>query len=315
MAKCLVTGGAGFIGSNLVRGLLSQDHEVIVWDDFSIGRRTNLLEIEGSVQIIERDIRDGERLKSALQGVKYLFHEAALPSVARSVDDPWSSNDVNINGTLTVLLAARDAGVSRVIYAASSAAYGNTDVLPRVETLKADPLSPYAVNKYVGELYCSVFSRVYGLESVSLRYSNVFGPRQNRRSQYASAIPRFITAFLAGEAPTIYGDGEQTRDFIYVENVVAANLAAATAPAAGVTGQVFNIGGGDRISVNTLVREIQTLTGSTLEPVYAAPRPGDVRDSQADITRAQEKLAYKPVMPFQQGLQATVEWFRQHDIE
>lgn len=309
MVKSLVTGGAGFIGSNLVSGLLEAGHDVTVVDNLSTGARANLAGFEAEIRFIAGDIRDRDLMGRLLQGVEYVFHQAALASVPRSVADPWASNDHNVNGTLSVLLAARDAGVRRVIYAASSSAYGDTAVLPKVESMPATPLSPYAIAKYVGELYSQVFHRLYGLETVALRYFNVFGPRQNPESQYAAVIPRFITALLSGEPPVIYGDGEQTRDFTYVDNVVAANLAAATAPAGAVAGRVFNIGCGDRISLNDLVRALQGIIRTDVEPSYADRRPGDVRDSQADIGEAGRAFGYKPAVGLYEGLEKTVAWF------
>lgn len=309
LAKSLVTGGAGFIGSNLARRLLREGHEVIVVDNLSTGSYENLVEVYGDIRFVKGDIRDRELIGQLLRGVDYVFHQAALGSVPRSVADPWVSNDNNVNGTLAVLLAARDAGVKRIIYAASSSAYGDAAVLPKVETMPSTPLSPYAITKYVGELYCQVFCRLYGFQTVALRYFNVFGPRQNPQSQYAAVIPKFITALLRGESPVIYGDGEQSRDFTYVDNVVAANLAAATAPAEAVAGLVFNIGCGGRISLNNLVRELQAIIGTQVGPKHADPRPGDVRDSQADISKAHCAFGYKPDVRLRQGLELTVDWF------
>ncbi len=309
MAKTLVTGGAGFIGSNLVRHLLAHGHSVTVVDNLSSGSTANLDEVRSEICFVEGDIRDRDLMERLMQGVDYVFHQAALPSVPRSVADPWSSNDHNINGTLSVLLAARDARVGRVVYASSSSVYGDTPVLPKVESMCAGPLSPYAIAKYVGELYGQVFYRLYGLEVVALRYFNVFGPRQNPQSQYAAVIPKFITALLRGERPIIYGDGEQTRDFTYVENVVAANLAAATAPAQAVSGEVFNIGCGDRVSINRLFEQIRGLIGSAITPICSESRPGDVRDSQADIAKARRAFGYVPVVDLREGLEKTIAWY------
>jgi len=305
----VVTGGAGFIGSNVVRALLVAGHEVVVVDNLSTGSRENLADVERDIHFVQGDVRDRDLMGRLLRGTDYVFHQAALPSVPRSVADPWSANDHNLNGTLSVLLAARDAGVARVVYASSSSVYGDTPVLPKRESMPATPLSPYAITKYVGELYCEAFHRLYGLETVALRYFNVFGPRQNPDSQYAAAIPRFITALLQGEPPVVYGDGEQTRDFTYVDDVVAANLAAAAAPAAAVAGRVFNIGRGTRISLNQLLQELQAIIGTHLTPVYTDQRPGDVRDSEADIAQARAAFGYAPRASLREGLECTVAWF------
>jgi len=318
MPKSVITGGAGFIGSNLAHYLCHQGHEVTVIDNLSTGSTENLLpeysesENEPSpnqITFVKGDVRDRVLMTELLQGADFVFHQAALPSVPRSIDDPWTSNDYNVNGTLSVLLAARDAGVRRVVYAASSSVYGNTEILPKVETMKAWPLSPYAISKHVGELYCRVFNEVYGLETVALRYFNVFGPRQRPDSAYAAAIPKFMAAFRQGKPPVVYGDGEQTRDFTYVQNVVRANLAAATAAAERVSGRIFNIGCGNRISINSLLREIKELTGSDVSPVYIEARSGDVRDSQADITAAREAFGYEPEIDLREGLRQTLAWF------
>lgn len=318
MPKSVITGGAGFIGSNLAHYLCHQGHEVTVIDNLSTGSTENLLpeysESENEpppnqITFVKGDVRDRVLMTELLQGADFVFHQAALPSVPRSIDDPWTSNDYNVNGTLSVLLAARDAGVRRVVYAASSSVYGNTEILPKVETMKAWPLSPYAISKHVGELYCRVFNEVYGLETVALRYFNVFGPRQRPDSAYAAAIPKFMAAFRQGKPPVVYGDGEQTRDFTYVQNVVRANLAAATAAAERVSGCIFNIGCGNRISINSLLREIKELTGSDVSPVYIEARSGDVRDSQADITAAREAFGYEPEIDLREGLRQTLAWF------
>ena len=304
----LVTGGAGFIGSHIVRSLLERGDSVRVLDNFATGKRERLLPVQASVELIEGDIRYLNNVQEAVQGADYVIHLAALPSVARSVRTPIESNDVNVVGTLNLLIAARDAGVRRVVYAASSSAYGNSAVLPKVETMPSDPLSPYAVNKFTGELYCKVFARVYALETVSLRYFNVFGPRQDPSSQYSAVIPRFIRALLAGERPVIYGDGEQSRDFTYVQNVVEASLLACTAPA--VAGETINVACGERVTLNGLVRTICRLLGTEVEPVYEAPRAGDVRHSQADIQKAAALLQYRPSVGMGEGLRRTIEWLR-----
>jgi UDP-N-acetylglucosamine/UDP-N-acetyl-alpha-D-glucosaminouronate 4-epimerase len=306
--KSLVTGGAGFIGSNLVRRLLVRGHEVTVLDNLSSGSAKNLEEVGDRIRFVHGDVRDRELLAQAFQGVDTVFHLAALPSVPGSIADPWTNNDVQMNGTLGVLLAARNAGARRVLYAASCSVYGDTEALPITEAVPAMPLSPYAVTKYAGELYCQVFYRVYGLETVALRYFNVFGPRQDPHSPYGAAIPRFISAMLRGERPTIYGDGEQTRDFVYVDNIVSANIEAALAPAAHVAGQSFNIGCGERISLNRLIGELQEIIGTRIEPIYAEAKPGDVRHSQSDITRAREAFGYVPSVGVREGLEKTVQW-------
>ena len=304
----LVTGGAGFIGSHIVRGLLDRGEQVRVLDNFATGKREHLVPLQGQVEVIEGDIRYLNNVQEAVQGADYVIHLAALPSVARSVRTPAESNDVNVHGTLNVLLAARDAGVKRVVYAASSSAYGNSDVLPKVETMPSDPLSPYAVNKLAGELYCRVFTRVYGLETVALRFFNVFGPRQDPSSQYSAVIPRFIQSLLADERPQIFGDGEQSRDFTYVQNVVDATLLACTA--SGVAGETINVACGDRITLNQLVMMVARHLGTSVQPVYAAPRAGDVRHSQADITKARTLLGYTPSVDMEAGVVRTIEWLR-----
>ena len=307
--KSLVTGGAGFIGSHLSRTLLREGHEVVAVDNLSTGSSANLDDIINEICFIRGDIRDGTLVKRLLRGVDFVFHQAALPSVRRSVDDPWATNDHNVNGTLNLLLASRDAGVRRFIYAASSSAYGETAGLPRKESMPASPLSPYALSKYTGELYCQVFNKVYGLETVCLRYFNVFGPRQDPNSHYAAVIPRFIKALMYGESPVVFGDGKQTRDFTYVDDVVTANILACKAPQKIVAGEVFNIGCGQRVSINRLLEELQVIMGTSIEPSYAEPRPGDVRDSQADISKARKLLGYQPKVELTEGLDLTVAWF------
>jgi UDP-glucose 4-epimerase len=304
MARCLVTGGAGFIGSHLAESLVHDGHEVIVVDDLSTGKLKNLAAVKDSVRFIEADVRKTDALRDVMAGVDTVFHQAALPSVPRSVRDPQSSNSVNVDGTLSVLVAARDCGVRRVVYASSSSVYGDTLMLPKTEDMRANPVSPYAVSKYAGELYCQVFWRVYRLETVALRYFNVFGPRQAPDSQYAAVVPRFLSALLEGRAPEVYGDGEQSRDFTFVDNVVTANLLASQAPEA--PGQVFNIAGGATHTVNDLISELQRLTGATTKPVYVAERPGDIRHSWASITLAKKALAYVPRVTFSAGLARTV---------
>lgn len=306
MKNCLVTGGAGFIGSHLTNALIKKCDRVTVIDNLSTGHLENLSDVMDEITFIKGDIRDIDLLKKLFRGVEVVFHQAALPSVPRSVKDPIASNANNIDGTLNVLVAARDAGVRRVVCAASSSAYGDTEVLPKTEDMPGNPLSPYAVTKYVGELYAKVFSRVYGLETVSLRYFNVFGPRQDPNSQYAAVIPKFITAMSKGERPHIYGDGEQSRDFTYIDNVVEANLLAANAP--GVSGEMFNIACGERYTVNELVAMLNEILGTNIEPVYEPPRTGDVRHSMASIEKAEKMLGYRPLVTFEEGLRRTVEW-------
>jgi len=308
MAKCLVTGGAGFIGSHLVTALVARGDEVVVLDDLSTGKRENLAAVADRVRLVVGSITDPAATKACCEGVDVVFHQAALASVPRSVADPVLTNHVNVDGTLQLLVAARDAGVRRVVYAASSSAYGETEELPKRESMPACPLSPYAVQKYVGELYCSVFSRLYGLSTIGLRYFNVFGPRQDPQSQYAAVVPIFITRLLRGEAPTIHGDGGQSRDFTYVRNVVAANLLAAAAPDPG--GRTVNVACGDRVSLNDLYRRLQALTGGTVAAIHGPPRPGDVRHSQADITLARELIGFQPVADLETGLRETVAWYK-----
>jgi nucleoside-diphosphate-sugar epimerase len=302
----LVTGGAGFIGSHMVRTLLERGERVRILDNFATGKREHLMPLAGRIEVIEGDVRYLNNVQEAVAGADYVIHLAALPSVARSVRTPIESNDVNVVGTLNLLVAARDAGVQRVVYSASSSAYGNSATLPKEETMPSDPLSPYAVNKLTGELYCRTFTRVYGLETVSLRYFNVFGPRQDPTSQYSAVIPRFIQAALAGQRPVIYGDGEQSRDFSYVQNAVEASLLACTAP--GVAGETINVGCGHRVTLNELVGMIARLTGGTIEPVYEAPRAGDVRHSLAGIEKAGRLLGYTPSVALEEGLRRTIAW-------
>lgn len=312
MPISLITGGAGFIGSNLACHLLQHQHEVVIVDNLSTGHYSNIRDLENQVRFVEGDIRERDLMRELLGGVDFVFHQAALPSVPRSVDDPWSSNDHNVNGTLSVFIAAKEAGVQRVVYAGSSSAYGDTEQLPKQESMCSRPQSPYAVSKHIGELYGKVFWEVYGLETVGLRYFNVFGPRQSPDSAYAAAIPKFIDAFRQGKPPVIYGDGEQSRDFTYIQNVVEANRLAATAPTTNVTGEIFNVGCGDRITVNDLVREIGQIMNSDVEPSYGDPRPGDVRHSQADISKAREAFEYDPEVNLEEGLRSTIEWHKRN---
>ncbi len=308
MAKVLVTGGAGFIGSHIAQALTRQGDEVRILDDFSTGYPRNV-EAAGPVELIRGSVTELPTVRRAVEGCDYVYHEAALASVPRSIDDPLSSNLVNIQGTLNVLMAARDAKVKRLIYAASSSAYGDSEVLPKVESMKEAPKSPYAVAKLAGEHYVSVFAEVYGMQTLSLRYFNVFGPRQDPDSPYAAVIPLFIDAILENRPPTIHGDGEQSRDFTYIDNVVHANLLALSAPK--LSGEVVNVALGERITLNRLYEELSAIIGSDLEPVHGPPRVGDVRHSQADITRVRELLGYESQVPVEEGLRRTVEWYRQ----
>ncbi|MGB9595639.1 MAG: SDR family oxidoreductase [Candidatus Poribacteria bacterium] len=309
MPKFLVTGGAGFIGSNIVRELVKRGEFVRVLDNFATGRPSNLEGIMDKIEFIQGDIRNLELVKEAVKRIDFVLHQAALPSVSRSVNDPISTNETNITGTLNVLIASKDAKVKRVIYASSSSVYGNTLILPKKEDMTPNPQSPYAITKYAGEQYCKVFHSIYGLETVILRYFNVFGPRQNPNSQYSAAIPLFIKAFLTETSPVIYGDGEQSRDFTFVENVVSANLLACCAE--GVAGKVFNIACGRRVSINDLVFTIRSWLNSDMEPTYKEARKGDVQHSLADISKAQQFLKYEPKVNLEEGLKITIEWFKQ----
>ena len=306
--KALVTGGAGFIGSHLVERLLSDGHEVRVLDNFSTGSRANLVPFNDSIELIEGDIQSYERAHNAVQGCEVVFHQAALPSVPRSIQDPLTSNAANVIGTLNVLLASRDSGVRRVVYASSSSIYGADPHLPKQEDRAPMPIAPYAVAKLAAEGYCRAFSSVYELQTVALRYFNVFGPRQDPLSQYAAVIPRFITALLQDEAPVVFGDGEQSRDFTFIENVVEANLLAADAR--DVSGQTFNVACGERISLNKLLDDLRRIIGTDLEASYVESRPGDVKHSLADIGKAEEMLGYRPAIDFSAGLERTVAYLQ-----
>jgi len=309
VARYLVTGGAGFIGSHIAERLVERGDSVVVLDNLSTGKAENLAGFRDRITFIEGDLRDLDTVKGACRGMDYVLHEGALASVPRSIADPMASNEVNVNGTLNLLAAARDAGVKRVVYAGSSSVYGDTPTLPKQEDMPANPLSPYAISKYAGEMYCQVFTRLYDTEAVVLRYFNVFGPRQDPTSQYAAVIPLFVTALRRGEAPHVFGDGEQSRDFTYVANVVEANLLACEASEA--AGQVINVACGDRITINELIKVMQQLLEVDTKPVYDQPRPGDVKHSMADITRARDLLGYGVVVPLEEGLRRTVEWFVQ----
>lgn len=313
MAHVLVTGGAGFIGSHLVEALIRRGDRVRVFDNFSTGRRENVEHLLNDIELIEGDLRDFDAVRRAVAKVEVVFHQAALASVQRSVDDPMTTNAVNVTGTLHVLMAARDAGVRRVVFASSSSVYGDTPTLPKVETQAPQPLSPYAVSKLAGEQYCMAFSVVYGLPSIALRYFNVFGPRQDPHSEYAAVIPRFVDRMVRGLPPIIYGDGLQSRDFTYIENVVDANLAAAAAPAD--FSAVLNVGAGERTSLLDLAAQINHVLGSRLTPEHHPPRAGDVRHSQASIEAIAHFLGYTPRVTLSEGLTRTIEWFRSPSIK
>ena len=305
--RVLITGGGGFIGSHLVDHFLSAGHEVRVLDNFATGRRENLIHVMGDVELVEGDMQSYERVHNAMRDVDGVLHQAALPSVPRSVADPLTSNASNVTGTLNVLLAARDAGAQRVVVASSSSIYGANPTLPKVEDLTPAPMSPYAVTKLAGEGYCRSFHQVYGLETVALRYFNIFGPRQDPLSQYAAVIPNFITAVLSGRGPKVFGDGEQSRDFTFIENVVLANRLALEAPDA--AGKAYNVACGDRITLNQVLGDIADITGRDVEAQYLEPRPGDVPHSHASIDRAREELGYEVRVDFREGLRRTIEHF------
>ena len=308
MDRFLVTGGAGFIGSNICKKLISQGCFVRVVDNFLTGKKSNLTDIIDKIEFIQADMGDVKVAQSAMKDIDFVLHHGALPSVPRSVDDPAATHKHCVDATFTLLLAARDAGVKRFVYAASSSAYGDTPTLPKVESMPANPLSPYAAAKLAGEYYCSVFYEVFGLETISLRYFNVFGPHQDPTSQYAAAIPAFVTAILKDEPPTIYGDGQQSRDFTYIDNVVEANLLAARAEQ--TKGEVINVACGKAVTVNAIIDMINELLEKNIKPIYTAPRPGDVKHSLADITAAEKLISYKPTVPFKQGLEKSIDWYR-----
>ncbi len=308
MTVVLVTGGFGFIGSNIVEKLLKDGFSVKILDNASTGNEENIKDLSKKVEIARIDIRNQDKVMETVKGCDYILHQAALPSVSRSVENPVETNSVNVEGSLNILEAARRYDVERIVYASSSSVYGDTEVLPKKEDMIPKPLSPYAVSKLAMEYYFSVFHKVYGIRSIGLRYFNVYGPRQNPDSEYAAVIPRFIKAVIKGERPVIYGDGEQTRDFTYVKDVVKANILAMNA--SGIGHDIFNIARGERISINTLLEKICTIIGKKLEAVHTEPRKGDIRHSLADISKAREILGYEPQYDIEEGLKETIEWFR-----
>jgi UDP-glucose 4-epimerase len=308
MPTYLVTGGAGFIGSHIAEALVRQDHDVRILDNISTGKMENFESFADNVTFVEGDIRDNGVVENAMKGVDFVIHQAALASVPRSIDDPSSSNQVNVQGTLNLLVAAKANGVKRFVYASSSSVYGDSEELPKREDMTPSPKSPYAISKLAGEYYCVVFGELYDLPTVSLRYFNVFGPRQDPNSQYAAVIPLFVKALLSGERATIFGDGEQSRDFTYIENVVAGNLLAATSTTRGA--RVYNLACGQRFTLNVLYDRLKTIIGSDAEAIFEAPRPGDVKHSQAAIEAVERELGFKPAVGFDDGLERTVKWFR-----
>jgi UDP-glucose 4-epimerase len=308
--RYLVTGGAGFIGSNTVDELVQRGHHVVVLDDLSSGKEENLAEVHNGITFVKGTITDLETVQKAMEQVDYVLHLAARTSVPRSVKDPLETNRINVDGTLNVLVAARDHNVKRVVFSASSSAYGETPTLPKSEVMKPQPISPYGVSKYVGELYAQAFGKCYGLENVCLRYFNIFGPRQDPNSPYSGVLSRFATAFLENRQPVVFGDGEQTRDFTFVKSAVQANLLACEADNA--SGKVFNIGTGNQVSLNQTLQLLRSISGKQLQARYDPPRAGDIRDSQADITQAREVLGYSPTVGFEEGLGRTFQWYRQN---
>lgn len=310
MAIYLITGIAGFIGSSLARAALAQGHEVRGIDNFSTGKRENIVDIQHDIDFREADLLNMDAVQDACRNVDCIFHEAAIPSVPKSVSDPLGSNRVNLDGTVHLLIAARNAKVSRVVYAASSSAYSSTPMLPKEESMPPDPISPYAVAKLAGEYYMSSFHRCYGLETVCLRYFNIFGPRQDPTSPYSGVLAKFISQMLDGEQPTIFGDGTQSRDFTYIDNTVEANLLAAKAPASQVAGQIFNVATGIGIDLNQAFQLLKEMTGFRGDPQYGPERIGDVKHSVANLRRTESSLSYKPKITFEEGLRRTVEWYR-----
>lgn len=311
MASYLVTGGAGFIGSNIVAALVERGEKVRVLDNFVTGRRVNLEPVKDRIELIEGSLTNLDDCRRAVAGVDYVLHQGAIPSVPKSIAIPLDSHAANIDGTFNILIASRDAKVKRFVYAASSSAYGDTPVLPKVETMPPQPKSPYAIQKYTGEMYIRIFWETYGLPTVGLRYFNIFGPRQDPTSQYSAVIPKFITALLAGKQPTIFGDGETSRDFTYVENVINANLLACTASDRS-NGRTMNIACGERITLNDLVKVINRALGTDLSPKYEPERGGDVKHSLADVSLAKDLIGYTPKVLFAEGIQRTIDWYKSH---
>jgi nucleoside-diphosphate-sugar epimerase len=310
--KYLVTGGAGFIGSNICRRLVAEGCYVRVIDNLLTGKKSNLADIWDKIEFIEADMGDAQVACAAMKDIDVVLHQGAVPSVPRSVDDPATTHQHCVNATFTLLLAARDNKIKRFVYAASSSAYGDSPTMPKVETMQTNPKSPYAAAKLFGEYYCSVFSQVYGLDTISLRYFNVFGPYQDPTSQYAAAIPAFVTSILQDQPPTVYGDGEQSRDFTYIDNIVQANLLAARASKTG--GQVVNIACGQKITINAIIQMINSIVGKSVKPRYAPPRAGDVKHSLADIQKAKSLIGYEPIVPFKEGLEKAIIWYRENLI-
>ncbi|MBC8358482.1 MAG: SDR family oxidoreductase [Candidatus Aminicenantes bacterium] len=309
MSKYLVTGGAGFIGSHITEELVKRGHAVRIVDNFLTGKRENINSFLDKIELIEGDIRDSEVCARAAEGVDFVLHQAALPSVPRSVKDPVTTNDINIKGTLNLLLASRDAKAKKFVFASSSSVYGDDPRLPKKEGTEGTPLSPYAISKRGGEMYCLVFSQIFNLSTICLRYFNIFGPRQDPFSQYAAVIPNFITKMIKEEKPVIFGDGEQSRDFTYVANVVEANILAAETQ--DISGEIFNIACGERTTVNSLAAKTSEILKKEIPPTYCEPRPGDVKHSFADVSKAQKILKYKPAVQFDKGLEETIRWYRE----
>jgi nucleoside-diphosphate-sugar epimerase len=309
MNKYLVTGGAGFIGSHIAGELVRKGHPVRIIDNFSTGKRENISSFLDEIELVEADIREFKACREVVEGMDFVLHEAALTSVPFSIEDPLLTNEVNITGTLNLLLASRDAKVQRLVFASSAAVCGDDPRLPKTENMEGLPISPYALSKRVGEMYCQLFSQLYGLSTVCLRYFNIFGPRQDPFSQYASVIPNFIGKMLKEEKPSVFGDGEQSRDFLYVSNVVEANILASRASE--VSGEVFNIAGGEKTTVNSLVKELNEMLGKEIKPAYDDPRSGDIKHSYADISKARKMLKYEPTVSFSEGLNKTVRWYRE----
>jgi len=309
--RYLITGGGGFIGSNIAAALIKKGEQVRIIDNFSTGRKVNLAEIADKIELIEGDIRDFWTVREAVEGVDYILHQAALPSVPRSINNPLTSNVVNVDGTLHILEAAKKAKVKRVVMASSSSVYGDTPTLPKHEGMTPDPLSPYAVTKLADEKYCKVFYELYGLETVCLRYFNIFGPNQDPGSDYAAVVPKFVTSFLNGRQPTVFGDGEQSRDFTYIDNAVSANLLATTAKDA--PGKYYNIACGGQYTLNQLLDSLRGIIGVDIEAKYDPPRPGDIKHSFADVSRAGNDLAYKTIVDFKEGLKKTVAWYKERN--